>query len=161
MAFVRHNNNKKGFKILINLYIFVFVFLFVTEKICPMLQKCSSFARVSKTILMKTNTTKLRIAIYSFCDNGDINLELHCWDNAFLPCNLFLQQMSSQCVIGAVSHDCAQYLSENQFVLSGNQGWHRNCNTTWKVSQYGVFPHLYFPVFGLNTGKYGPEKIRI
>ena len=28
----------------------------------------------------------------------------------------------------------------------------------WKVSKYGVFSGLYFPVFGLNTGKYGPGK---
>ena len=28
----------------------------------------------------------------------------------------------------------------------------------WKVSKYGVFAGPYFPVFGLNTGKYGPEK---
>ena len=28
----------------------------------------------------------------------------------------------------------------------------------WKVSKYGVFSGLYFPVFGLNTGKYGPEN---
>ena len=27
----------------------------------------------------------------------------------------------------------------------------------WKVSKYGVISGLYFPVFGLNTGKYGPE----
>ena len=26
------------------------------------------------------------------------------------------------------------------------------------VSKYGVFSGPYFPVFGLNTGKYGPEK---
>ena len=31
-------------------------------------------------------------------------------------------------------------------------------NTAWKVSKYGVFSGPYFPVFGLNTGKYGPEK---
>ena len=30
--------------------------------------------------------------------------------------------------------------------------------TVWKVSKYGVFSGPYFPVFGLNTGKYGPEK---
>ena len=30
--------------------------------------------------------------------------------------------------------------------------------TAWKVSKYGVFFCPYFPVFGLNTGKYGPEK---
>ena len=30
--------------------------------------------------------------------------------------------------------------------------------TAWKVSKYGVFSGLYFPVFRLNTGKYGPEK---
>ena len=29
----------------------------------------------------------------------------------------------------------------------------------WKMSRYGVFACPYFPVFGLNTGKYGPEKI--
>ena len=28
----------------------------------------------------------------------------------------------------------------------------------WKVSKYGVFAGPYFSVFGLNTGKYGPEK---
>ena len=27
-----------------------------------------------------------------------------------------------------------------------------------KVSKYGVFSGPYFPVFGLNTGKYVPEK---
>ena len=26
------------------------------------------------------------------------------------------------------------------------------------MSKYGVFPGPYFPIFGLNTGKYGPEK---
>ena len=29
--------------------------------------------------------------------------------------------------------------------------------TAWKVSQYGVISGPYFPAFGLNTGKYGPE----
>ena len=28
----------------------------------------------------------------------------------------------------------------------------------WKVSKYGVFSGSYFPVFGLKTRKYGPEK---
>ena len=28
----------------------------------------------------------------------------------------------------------------------------------WKVSKYGVFYGTHFPVFGLNTGKYRPEK---
>ena len=28
----------------------------------------------------------------------------------------------------------------------------------WKVSKYGIFPGPCFPVFSLNTGKYGPEK---
>ena len=39
---------------------------------------------------------------------------------------------------------------------------HRNFSvkniTARKVSKYGVFCGLYFPVFGLNTGKYEPEK---
>ena len=26
------------------------------------------------------------------------------------------------------------------------------------MSKYGVFSGPYFPVFGMNTGKYGPEK---
>ena len=30
-------------------------------------------------------------------------------------------------------------------------------NTGWKVSKYGVISSPYFPVFKLNTGKYGPE----
>ena len=36
-----------------------------------------------------------------------------------------------------------------------------SCNvaafTSWKVSKYGVISGPYFPVFGLNTGTYGPE----
>ena len=27
----------------------------------------------------------------------------------------------------------------------------------WKVSKYGVISGPFLPVFGLNTGKYGPE----
>ena len=34
----------------------------------------------------------------------------------------------------------------------------QNSITTKKVSKYGVFSGPYFPVFGRNTGKYGPEK---
>ena len=30
--------------------------------------------------------------------------------------------------------------------------------TARKVSRYGIFSGPYFPAFGLNTGKYGPEK---
>ena len=30
--------------------------------------------------------------------------------------------------------------------------------TAWKVSKYGIFSGPYFPVFELNTEKYGPEK---
>ena len=30
--------------------------------------------------------------------------------------------------------------------------------TAWKVSKYEVLSGPYFPVFGLNTGKYGPRK---
>ena len=32
-------------------------------------------------------------------------------------------------------------------------------NSAWNVSKYGVFSGPYFPIFGLNIGKYGPEKI--
>ena len=31
-------------------------------------------------------------------------------------------------------------------------------DTARKMPIYGVFSGPYFPVFGLNTGKYGPEK---
>ena len=31
-------------------------------------------------------------------------------------------------------------------------------HTAWKVLKYRVFSVPYFPVFGLNTGKYGPER---
>ena len=31
-------------------------------------------------------------------------------------------------------------------------------NTAWNVSKYEIFFGPYFPVFGLNTGKYRPEK---
>ena len=31
-------------------------------------------------------------------------------------------------------------------------------STAWKLFKYGVFSGPYFPVFGLNTGKYGPEE---
>ena len=31
-------------------------------------------------------------------------------------------------------------------------------NTVWKVSKYGIFSGPCFAVFGLDTGKYGPEK---
>ena len=34
----------------------------------------------------------------------------------------------------------------------------REIDTVRKVSKYGVFSGPYFPAFGLNTGKYGPEK---
>ena len=34
------------------------------------------------------------------------------------------------------------------------------CNFAWKVC-IRSFPGPYFPVYGLNTGKYGPEKLRI
>ena len=30
--------------------------------------------------------------------------------------------------------------------------------TVLKVYKHGIFSGPYFPVFGLNTGKYGPEK---
>ena len=30
-------------------------------------------------------------------------------------------------------------------------------STAWKVSKYGVISGRNFPVFGLNTGKYGPK----
>ena len=31
-------------------------------------------------------------------------------------------------------------------------------DSPWKVSKYEVFSVPYIPVFGLNTGKFGPDK---
>ena len=33
----------------------------------------------------------------------------------------------------------------------------KTTSTAWKVSKYRVISGQYFPVFGLNTGKYVPE----
>ena len=35
---------------------------------------------------------------------------------------------------------------------------YKKITIAWKVSKYGGFSGTYFPVFGLNAGKYGPEK---
>ena len=35
--------------------------------------------------------------------------------------------------------------------------WINEAITAWKVFKYGVISGPYFPAFGLNTGKYGPE----
>ena len=43
---------------------------------------------------------------------------------------------------------------------SNTQNFRLHYFTAWKVFKYGVFSGPYFPVFGLNTGKYGPEKSR-
>ena len=46
------------------------------------------------------------------------------------------------------------------FLLSRPQRGKNSCvlGTVWKVSQCWVSYGLYFPVFRLNAGKYGPEK---
>ena len=46
---------------------------------------------------------------------------------------------------------------EKAFLL-GNEYVNLQMMTAGKVSKYGVFSGPYFPVFGLNTGKHGPEK---
>ena len=46
--------------------------------------------------------------------------------------------------------------SENWKWYTANIKWYTG--TAWKVSKYGVFSGPYIPVFGPNTGKYGPEK---
>ena len=52
-----------------------------------------------------------------------------------------------------------EQLNTPVFNLSVN--WEKNVSTStaWKVSKYGVISGLYFPVFRLNTGIYGPEII--
>ena len=46
---------------------------------------------------------------------------------------------------------------EKAFLL-GNEYVNLQMMTAGKVSKYGVFSGPYFPVFGMNTGKYGPDK---
>ena len=52
-------------------------------------------------------------------------------------------------------------LSENYGTLIPIVGKEGISFTAWKWSKYGVFSGPYFPVFSPNTGKYGPEKLRI
>ena len=48
---------------------------------------------------------------------------------------------------------------QNKFIeLKQHSNFFAKNITAWKVSKYGVFCGRYFPVFGLNTGKYEPEK---
>ena len=43
-------------------------------------------------------------------------------------------------------------------IVYKKKGVRRNVPYTgWKLSKYGVISGPYFPVFGLNTGKHGPE----
>ena len=57
------------------------------------------------------------------------------------------------------------WLLHIESILYGFILWDKKClicpltpTTAWKVSKYGVFYGPFFPVFGLNAGKYGPEK---
>ena len=111
MTHVRYDiNYKKGFQILMNLYLLVFVF--IIEKLylshfTEMFRLCDS----QQSNFDEDEQHTLCTAIYSFFKNCDIDLQLHCWHNASLPWHSFLEQMPPGCVIGAVSHDYAQYLS--------------------------------------------------
>ena len=58
------------------------------------------------------------------------------------------------------------FLKSNEVLVSFKVKQH-NCvieninveksSTVWKVSKYGTISDPYFPLLGLNTGKYGPE----
>ena len=49
-----------------------------------------------------------------------------------------------------------EYGKSNRAIIFGKMFWVHA--SEWKVSKYGTFSGPYFPVFGPNTGKYGPEK---
>ena len=51
------------------------------------------------------------------------------------------------------SHICCRYVQVWFVVLSKE-------STVWKAPKYGVISGPYFPVFGLNKGKYRPEVTR-
>ena len=67
---------------------------------------------------------------------------------------------------------CQQYCSDRAFIISNLATFSVSPLSTffeiirllfspsiaWKVSKYQVFSGPYFPVFGLNTEKYAPEK---
>ena len=46
----------------------------------------------------------------------------------------------------------ADYIQDKHDLVEASHG-----STAWKVSKNGVISGPYFSVFGLNTGKYGPE----
>ena len=48
-------------------------------------------------------------------------------------------------------------INYEQMIILFEYFWVLASHNAWKVSKYWVFSGPYFPVFGLNTGKYGPE----
>ena len=56
--------------------------------------------------------------------------------------------------------DFHQRRPKSQILLFSKQRWMDAVNTALKVSKCRVISGPYFPVFGLNTGKYGPEITR-
>ena len=61
-----------------------------------------------------------------------------------------LQLISNRKLKNAIKY----LLKKSKKILQAFRLW----NTAWRVSKCGVFSGPYFPVFRLNTGKYGPEK---
>lgn len=78
MTHVRYDiNDKEGFQILINLYLFVLVF--IIEKLylfhfTEMFRLCD----IQQSNFDEDEQHALCTAIYSFFKNGDIDLQLHC-----------------------------------------------------------------------------------
>ena len=64
----------------------------------------------------------------------------------------FIEQTNVWIPILIVKQSCMSALTT---VIINCFKW--NSITAWKVSKYGVISGPYFPVFGLKTGKYGPE----
>ena len=70
-----------------------------------------------------------------------------------------LNRISSNIIKGVYWLECCHLFRAKNILDSYEKIFekHNNCQAR-KVFKYGVFSGLYFPIFALNTGKYGPEK---
>ena len=70
-----------------------------------------------------------------------------------------------KCFMEKPTRESYKNLQESTLTISASSQmfeWVLNIHlTAWKVSKYRFFSGPYFPVFGLNTGKCGTEKLSI
>ena len=74
---------------------------------------------------------------------------------AYLWSNLFVLNFRGHLIIYLIS---SLHNFHNRKINFWYNKLYPSRTTPWKLSKDGVFSGPYFPVFGLNTGKWGPEK---